>query len=317
MSGSDSKSHIVQSLIINMIIAAVKFAAAFFTKSGSMLAEAVHSFADCGNQLLLLWGLNRSSQPPDERHPLGYGRASYFYAFIVALLLFTLGGVFSVYEGVHKLMHPEPASHLGWAMGILGFSLLLEGYATYGNMKSINEKRQNKPFFQYLKDTKDSDLVVVFAENSAAVLGLAVALVAIILTEATGQPAFDAVGSLLVGLVLIGVAVFLFNEMKSLLVGEAADPDIRAAAHDIAARHPRIDKVLGLITMQQGPGEVVLAIKLKMSGGLSGDQLVDAINEFERELQSQRPEVKWLFAEPDNDNRTKAAERAAAEQSHT
>jgi cation diffusion facilitator family transporter len=301
----NNTSHIVQSLVINLIIAVVKAVAAFFTGSGSMLAEAIHSGADCGNQLLLLVGVKRAGRPPDAQHPLGYGRAMYFYSFLVALLLFTLGGVFSVYEGVHKLMHPAPAEYLGWAIGILLFSLVLEGYATYGNIKALNAKRGNVPFYQHLKDSKDSDLVVVFGENSAAVLGLAVALVAVTLTLLTGQTWFDAVGSLLVGVVLIAVAVFLAREINSLLVGEAADPIITAAAKDIAHRHPRIERVLGLITLQQGPGEVLVAIKLKMNSGMTGDELVRAINEFERELQETRPEVRWLFAEPDFENADK------------
>src|SRR5689334_4358421 len=165
--GDHGTSHIIQSLAVNVVIAVVKFAAAFSTGSGSMLAEAIHSGADCGNQILLLFGVKQAKKPPDAQHPLGYGRSVYFWSFMVALLLFSGGGVFSIYEGIHKLAHPEPVEHIEWAIGILLFSLLLEGWSTWGNIKDMNKRRGSKGFFQYLKDTKDSDLVVIFGENSA------------------------------------------------------------------------------------------------------------------------------------------------------
>jgi cation diffusion facilitator family transporter len=292
-------AHIYQSLVVNVIIAAVKFAAAFFTGSGSMLAEAIHSFADCGNQLLLLRGVTQAKKPPDDKHPLGYGRDVYFWSFMVALLLFTGGGVFSIYEGVHKLQHPEPIQHVEWAIGILGFSLLLEGWATFGNIKELNKRRGAKGFMQYLKDTKDSDLVVVFGENSAAVLGLGLALLAIVAAMVTGDPRADATGSLLVGLVLVGVAMFLAKEVKSLLVGESADPEIGQAASELAVADPRIEKVINCITMQQGPGEVLVAIKIKCEPKLSAADVSLMINEFEGRLRARCPEAKWVYVEPD------------------
>lgn len=301
MSGSgDSTSHILQSLAANGVIAAAKFAGAFFTGSGAMLAEAIHSGADCGNQILLLIGVKESRRPPDARHPLGYGRNVYFWSFMVALLLFSGGGVFSIYEGVHKLSEePHALEHVGWALGILGFSLALEGWATWGNIKELNKRRGATPFLRFLADTKDSDLVVVFGENAAAVLGLAIALVAIGYAKVTGDTRADAVGSLLVGLVLVGVAVFLAREVKSLLVGEAADPIISEAAHKLAAANACIDEVLQCITMQQGPGEVVVALKVRCAPNLTAHDLSRAINDFEAALRRQRPEAKFIFVEPD------------------
>lgn len=292
-------SHIIQSLVVNLVIATLKFAAAFFTGSGSMLAEAIHSFADCGNQLLLLNGVKQGRRPPDEKHPLGYGRNVYFWSFMVALLLFTGGGVFSIYEGVHKLSHPEPIDHVEWAIAILGFSLLLEGWATFGNIRELNKRRGKKAFMRFLRDTKDSDLVVVFGENSAAVLGLALALGAIVAAMLTGDPRADALGSLLVGLVLVGVAVFLAIEVKSLLVGEAADPEIGSGARELAVADPRIEKVINCITMQQGPGEVLVVIKIKCEPRLTAADVSALINDFESKLRARCPEVKWLYVEPD------------------
>ena len=300
MSGNDhGTGHIIQSLVVNGIIAVAKGLAAFFTGSGAMLAEAIHTVADCGNQLLLLRGVTEARKPPDELHPLGYGRNLYFWSFMVALLLFTGGGVFSIYEGIHHWQHPEPVENIALALGILGFSLVLEGWATFGNIKELNKRRQGVPFFLFLKETKDSDLVVVFGENAAAVLGLVFALIAISLTKITGQPKFDAMGSLLVGLVLVGVAIFLAKEVKSLLVGEAADPTIKLAAAELATAHPKIDKLLVCVTVQQGPGEVFVALKVKIAHGMSGDELVSVINEYEDQLRKRCPEVQWCFVEPD------------------
>lgn len=299
MSAQDSTRHIIQSLVVNLVIAAAKFGAAAFTGSGAMLAEAIHSFADCGNQILLLRGVKESRRPPDASHPLGYGRTLYFWSFMVALLLFSGGGVFSVYEGVHHWQHPEKVENLALALGILGFSLALEGWATLGNIKELNARRGSTPFLQYLRETKESDLVVVFGENSAAVLGLGLALVAIVLTKVTGDLRYDAAGTILVGVVLVGVAVFLAVEVKSLLVGESADPTISAAASELAIAHPKIEKMLACITVQQGPGEVFVALKVKIERGLSGEELVDVINEYEDQLRQRCPEVQWCFVEPD------------------
>jgi cation diffusion facilitator family transporter len=299
VSGQDSTRHIIQSLVVNLVIAAAKFGAALFTGSGAMLAEAIHSFADCGNQMLLLRGVNESRRPPDPSHPLGYGRTLYFWSFMVALLLFSGGGVFSIYEGVHHWQHPQKVENLTLAVGILGFSLLLEGWATWGNVKELNARRGSTPFVRYLQDTKDSDLVVVFGENSAAVLGLGLALLAIVLTQVTGDPRFDAAGTALVGVVLVGVAIFLAVEVKSLLVGEAADPTISGAASELAVAHPKIERMLACITVQQGPGEVFVAIKVRIERGLTGEQLVGVINEYEDQLRERCPEVQWCFVEPD------------------
>lgn len=299
MSAESSTSHIIQSLIVNTVIAIAKLVAAVFTKSGSMLAEGIHSAADCGNQCLLLWGVKQAQRPADDVHPLGYGRNVYFWSFMVALLLFTGGGVFSVYEGIHKLQHPEPIQHVEWAIAILGFSLLLEGWATLGNVKTLNKRRGAKPFFQFLKDTKDSSLVVVFGENSAAMLGLAIALASIAVTMVTGDARADAVGSLLVGVVLVAVAVFLAIEVKSLLVGESADPEIKLAAEELAIADARVHHVASCITMQQGPGEVLVALKIVCEPGLTAVDVSSLINEFEARLRGKCPEAKWIYVEPD------------------
>ncbi|HEY4058021.1 MAG TPA: cation diffusion facilitator family transporter [Kofleriaceae bacterium] len=295
-----STGEVLKSLAVNVIIAVSKGVGAAITGSGAMLAETLHSFADCGNQLLLLVGIKQSGKPADDKHPLGYGRSMYFWSFIVALLLFSGGGMFSIYEGVHKLRHPEAVGDVKVAVVIIAISLLLEGWSCLGNIKEMKKRRGDVPFFRYLKETKDSDLVVVFGENSAAVLGLIFALAALLLSAQTGDGRYDALGSLFIGTTLVGVAIFLAREVKSLLIGESADPSLTKVAEQLVEEDPNVEKLVRMLTLQQGPGEIVVAMKLKFRPGLETNQLVDAINAFERNLEAKAPEVKWSFIEPDN-----------------
>jgi cation diffusion facilitator family transporter len=299
----EDTSHIIQSLVVNVAIALVKTVAAVLTKSGSMLAEALHSFSDCGNQILLLVGVRQARKPATTSHPFGYGRALYFWSFMVALMLFLGGGSFSIYEGIHKIREPEPIERPWLGIAILVISLGLEGTATISNIKELNARRGSKPFFRYLKDTTDSDLVVVFGENSAAVFGLMFAIVSVLLAGATGDGRWDGIGSCAIGLVLVGVALFLAVEVSSLLLGEAAAPEITEAARASASQFREIEKVLNIVTMQQGPGEVLVHIKVAFSPDLSIEEACRVINEFEVALRRARSEVRWVFVEPDIEKR--------------
>lgn len=298
-SAKHDTGHIIQSLVVNLLITVCKSFAAFMTHSGAMLAEAIHSFADCSNQALLYMGVKQAQRPPDAKHPLGYGRSVYFWSFMVAMLLFSVGGMFSVYEGVHKYSHPEPVQNIGWGVGVLIFSILLEGYAAYSNVVEMNKRRGTTRFLKYLRETKDSDLVVIFGENSAAVLGLFLALFFMLASYYTGDGRYDAIGSLLIGVVLIGVAIFLSVEVKSLLIGESADPIIEQTAQKIAFEHPKINTLINCITMQQGPGEVLVCVKIKCEPHLNALDVSLLINEFEASLRRTCPEVRWLYVEPD------------------
>jgi cation diffusion facilitator family transporter len=293
--------HIIQSLVVNVTIAIAKGIAAVFTGSGAMLAETLHSSADCTNQVLLLLGVRRAGKPADAQHPLGYGRSLYFWSFIVALLLFSGGGVFSIYEGVHKFINPEPVEHAEIGLAILGFSILMEGWATWGNLKEMKQRRGKTPLLTWLRATKDSDLIVIFGENSAAVAGLSAAIIAMVLAWRTGDGRFDAAGSIVIGVVLVAVAIFLGTEVTSLLLGERADPAVDAAVNELVASDPNVDALLRLITVQQGPHEVLVAMKVRLKDGLSGTEVVDAINRFERELKTRVPDIRWCFVEPDHE----------------
>ena len=298
-SNDHGTGHIIQSLIVNVLIACSKGFAAFMTGSGSMLAETIHSFADCANQGLLLMGVKQAQRPADQKHPLGYGRSVYFWSFMVAMLLFSIGGMFSIYEGVHKFNNPEPVENIVWGVGILLFSLALEGYATYSNVVELNQRRGTTGFVKYIRSTKDSDLIVIFGENSAAVFGLILAITALITSYYTGDGRYDALGSLAIGVVLIAVAIFLSIEVKSLLIGESADDEIKHLVEKEAEKSPEILELINCITIQQGPGEVLMCIKIKCKHDLSALQISTMINKFESNIRSKAPEVKWIYIEPD------------------
>jgi cation diffusion facilitator family transporter len=294
-----STAHIIQSLAVNVIIAATKAVAAFFTHSGAMLAEALHSFSDCGNQILLLIGVRQARKPPDRSHPLGYGRAIYFWSFLVALMLFLGGGVFSIYEGIHKIKNPEPVERVWLGLVILFISIGLEGSACLSNVKEMNKRRGDVPFMKYLKDTKDSDLIVVFGENFAAVLGLTFAIAALVLAWKTGDGRWDGIGGVLIGAVLVGVAIFLATKVSSLLIGESADPVIDAEVRKIASEMKELERVLSLVTVQQGPGEVMVSIKVAFTSSMIIEDVCKTINRFEARIRKAMPEVRWIFVEPD------------------
>jgi cation diffusion facilitator family transporter len=299
MAGGEGVGYIFRALIANGLIAISKGVGAVITGSSAMLAETLHSLSDCANQLLLLLGLKQSRRPPTPEYPLGQGRQLYFWSFMVAMLLFLGGGAYSIYEGIHKLGSDEPIQAPLLAIGILGFGLVLELWSMAGAVKAVNQRRASRPILTYLRESKDSDLVVIFGEDLAACLGLALALIAVTVSWITGDPRWDAIGTLAIGTVLIGIAVFLAIEVKSLLLGEAADTELATQIERLVLTDPNIIGVLRMITVQQGPGEILVAMKLHMKSGLSIDDAVQSINAAEDRLQTQIPELKWLFVEPD------------------
>lgn len=299
MSEGHSNKVVITGLAINATIAIGKGIAAAISGSGSMLAEAIHTSADCLNQILLLIGLSQAKQGASDKHPLGTGRASYFWSFIVALMLFFGGGVFSIGEGFEKIVHKEPVEKIGLGIAVLLFSLVMESIALAQCVREIDKKRGKMTRGEYLQFTKDAELVVCTGENTAAVIGLGLALVCVLLAKYV-DPRFDGVGGVLVGLVLVWVAIFLARKVKSLLLGERADPEIDRSVHEAAKDDPRIEQVLRMISVQQGPGEVMIATKLKLRDDLTAKEVVDCINAFEDRVRAREPEVKWQFVEPDN-----------------
>ena len=298
-SHSGTARAILYAFLANGGIAIAKSWVAWLTGSGSMLAEAIHSYADTGNQVLLYMGLKQSGKPADDEHPLGYGKLSYFWSFIVALMLFSLGGIFSIYEGLHKIRHPEPLDQLWIAIGVLGLAIVLESFSLMGCLREINIIRRDRPFREWLKNTRNSELVVVLGEDVAALLGLVLAFVFVGLAGVTGDPTYDAIGSICIGAVLIVISVFLTLRVRSLLVGKSADPEIQAIISSVIERDEDILQIFSVITMQFGP-DTLMAAKIRLRPGMVVEQAVQVINELERELKSNVPGLKWCFIEPDN-----------------
>ncbi|MBI4984220.1 MAG: cation diffusion facilitator family transporter [Rhodocyclales bacterium] len=296
-----STKAIFYALGANAGIAVAKFAAAFWTGSGSMLAEAIHSTADCTNQLLLLLGMKEAKRPESADHPLGHHRVTYFWSMVVALLLFFVGGAFSVYEGVERFLHPQPMQYGLLAMGVLGVAVVLEGISLWGALREIRKESGGKPFLRWFRETRQSELMVVAGEDIAALAGLALAFVAVGAAELTGNPLWDALGSVAVGLVLMVVAVAVMTEVKKLIVGESVAPELRAEIEAFVAAQPEVERVLNIITLAWGD-KMVIAVKALMRDmdSIGGAAMVVAINAVEARMQERFPSARWVFFEPDS-----------------
>ncbi|HIC43509.1 MAG TPA: cation diffusion facilitator family transporter [Sulfurimonas sp.] len=295
---SGSVKSIYMALAANFIISLAKFAAAIVTKSGSMFAEAIHSLADSGNQGLLLLGLKKAKKPASIDFPLGHGKEIYFWSFLVAIILFSVGGVFSIYEGVHKLQHPEPLSSPLIAIGVLLFSIMLEGAAMWGCWKEVKKDARGRKVWTWFKESRRSELIVVFGEDFAALTGLTFALFAISLTLYTGNPVYDAAGSIVIGALLMVVAIFIGFEVKSLLIGQSVDLDVQKEMEEFLKNRDEIDDIFSLKTLQLG-GDVMVAVKAKMAPMDSAEDLIKAINQCEIQLKEKYPQILWSFFEPD------------------
>ena len=296
--GGDSTRAIFFALGANFAIAVAKGVAAFFTGSSAMLAETVHSLADCGNQLLLLLGMRQAKAPPSPDYPLGYGKAIYFWSFLVAVMLFTVGGMFSLYEGIHKLQHPEPLQHWYWAAGVLVFGIIAEGVSMRACLHEVNKARGDRSLWQWFRESRQAELVVIFGEDLAALLGLAFALVAVLLAVYTGNPLWDAIGTIAIGALLIVVAVFVAIEVKAMLIGQSVDPARQKQMRDFLEARPEVQRVISLITLQLG-NEVMVSVQAQMHERRDVETLVDQINGIERAMKQSFPEVRWSFFEPD------------------
>lgn len=295
--GSSTRA-ILFALFANSGIAITKTGAAIYTKSGSMLAEAIHSYADCGNQLLLLLGLRQSKKPPSEEHPLGYGKATYFWSFMVAILLFSMGGLFSIYEGWHKLHEPAALNKVWVGLIVLAFSICLEVVSMYGCMREINKMRGKRPLWEWLKTSRNAELVVIFGEDLAALLGLVVAFGFLLVAYLTGNPIFDAYGSISIGVILLLISVFVAIRVKVMLIGRSADPDIENLIENYIRNNPNIEKLFNLISMQLGP-QIMLAAKVRLKNDITLEDGISQINDLERSIKAKFPEVQWIFIEPD------------------
>lgn len=295
---ADSLKSILYALGANLAIAIAKSIGAVYTGSSSMLAEAIHSFADCGNQALLIWGLRAAKRDATPDHPLGHGRAIYFWSFIVALMLFSMGGLFSIYEGVHKLHDSEPVKYAWVAVAILTFGVAAESMSLWGALREIDKERGDLSLWQWFRTSRQSELLVIFGEDLAALGGLVLALGFIALSMITGNPIWDAIGSIGIGVLLVCVAVLVGIEVKALLVGQSAEPQVVARLRAHIEAQPEVAQVYSLITQQLG-SEIMVAVKARMHPASSDVALIGAINAVEARLRAEFAQVRWIFFEPD------------------
>jgi len=296
----DSVKTIFYALGANFAIFCSKAVAAWMTGSSAMLAEAVHSLADCGNQGLLLLGMKRAKRAPSPDYPLGYGKEIYFWSFLVALMLFSVGGVFSLYEGWHKL-HSTQALTSPWiAVGVLTFGIIAEAVSMRACLMEVNKARGDQGLYTWFRESRQAELVVIFGEDLAALLGLVFALSAVVATMVTGNPVYDAIGTMGIGLLLIVVAVFVAIEIKALLIGQSVEAGTRTAIREFIEQRPEIGTIFNIITVQLGNDIMVAVQAAPADPAMSTADNIVRINAVESALRARFTDVKWCFFEMDD-----------------
>lgn len=296
MAGS-SKKVILAALIGNGLIAITKFAAAGITRSSAMLSEAIHSVVDTGNQVLLLYGLKRSKRPADAEFPFGHGRELYFWSFVVAIMIFAVGSGVSIYEGIRHLMHPEPVKSPMVNYVVLALAMIFEGVAWLYAWRAFDQHRGRKGYLRAVREGKDPTMFVVLFEDSAAMLGLVVAFLGILLSDVTGILWFDGAASVVIGLILGGTAAWLAYETKSLLIGESADPALVACLRRIAEAHPEVETVNKLLTMHMGAEDILVNVSADFVNDSDAEQVEQVISRIDKEFKQTNPAIKRVFIE--------------------
>jgi len=294
-----STKAVVAALIANLIIAVAKFVAAGVTGSSAMLSEGIHSVADSGNQALLLFGNRRAQRPADRTHPFGYGPELYFWSLIVAVILFGLGGGFSIYEGIAHLGHPEVPGDPIWVYSVLGIAFVVEAYALKVAVKQLNATGAEGGFLHRLRASTDPRVFVPIAEDAAALVGVVVAFLGVFLARSLNMPVFDGASSIVIGLILAGVALFLAAETRTLMVGEAVEATLEARVRTVCQNNPDVAELVRLRGIHMGPDEILLALDVRFVPDLSGSTVAEAIDRLEDQLRAIDPRVKRLLVEPD------------------
>ena len=286
-------------MLANAGIAVAKFVAYLVTSSASMLAESIHSVADTSNQGLLLLGGKRARKVADDQHQFGYGRERYFWSFVVAMVLFSLGGLFSIYEGVNKILHPHELASVGWAIGVLSVAIVLETFSFRVAIVEARKVKGDRGWWEFIRGSRSPELPVVLLEDAGALIGLMLALVGVGLYAITGNEVWDAVGTLSIGVLLLVIATFLTIEMKSLLIGEAASEDHIEAITNAVSSSADVVRIIDIRTQHIGPDELLVAGKIEFSATLSTAQLAAAINVVESEIRRAVPLAGRIYLEPD------------------
>ncbi|MFI9589269.1 cation diffusion facilitator family transporter [Nonomuraea sp. NPDC052265] len=301
MSASGGTKAIIAALSANLAIAVAKFVAAFFTGSSSMLAEGIHSVADSGNQLLLLIGGKRAQRASDKAHPFGYGRERYFYAFVVAVVLFTIGAVFSIYEGWHKISAPAEVDKPIWAFAVLIFAIIAEGFSFRTAVKESNPLRGKQSWFAFIRRSKSPELPVILLEDLGALLGLIFALFGVTMAVVTGDGVWDGIGTLMIGVLLAVIAIVLAVETKSLLLGEGASPEVEEQIRAALEGAPEVARIIHMRTLHLGPEELLVAAKIAVEHDDTAGEVARGIDEAERRIRDAVPIARVIYLEPDLD----------------
>jgi cation diffusion facilitator family transporter len=294
-----SKSVILAAFSANLAIALVKFLVAWITASSAILAEAIHSVADTFDQILLFIGIRKAARKADELHPFGFSGEAYLWSFVVAIILFTGGAIFSVDEGVRKLRHPAPVDHIQYALLVLAIAIIAEAFSLRVAFRKINIERGKVGIITYLRRSKKAELIVVFLEDSAALIGLAIALAALLAEHFSGILLFDALASVLIGVLLAITALFIGNETRSLIIGESADPAMLRKIRLLLLKEDSISRVIHIRSLHLGAEDILLAVKAEFNEHLNIEQTCMVINGLEKDIRSHFPEVNKIFIEPD------------------
>jgi len=297
--GGHGTKAVIAALMANAGIAVAKFVGFVITGSASMLAESIHSVADSGNQGLLLLGGRRARREADAAHPFGYGRERYFWAFIVALVLFSLGGAFAIFEGVSKIRHPHELESPAVAIGILLFAIALETYSFRTAIVEANKIRGDASWWQFIRRSKNPELPVVLLEDLGAEIGLLIALSAVTATLVTDDPVWDGIGTLSIGLLLTAIAIVLASEMKSLLLGETASPEVESAIRSAIEADGAVKQLIHMRTQHIAPDELLVGAKVSFHDGLGVAELAEAVNRVETSIRAGVPEARVMYIEPD------------------
>ena len=297
MTSDSGKKTIVAAIVANLAIAVIKFVAATITGSSAMLSEGIHSTVDTGNEFLLLLGLRLSQKPADESHPFGYGQELYFWTLIVALFIFAIGGGLSIYEGLNHLMNPVPLEDPFWNYVVLASAVVFEGYSWTIALKELVAQKGEENIWQAIRSSKDPTIFTILLEDSAALLGLAIAFSGVFLGHLFNNIYLDGVASIVIGIILVIVAIFLMYESKGLLIGEGANPQMVASLKQLTQDDPAVGKVIRLLTLYFGPQEVLLNLEIQFKPNLSSENLALAIERLEKKVRQHYPEIKQIFVE--------------------
>ncbi|MEH1905240.1 MAG: cation diffusion facilitator family transporter [Nostoc sp.] len=297
MASDSSNKSIYAAMGANLAIAITKFIAASFTGSSAMTSEGIHSVVDTVDQLVLLLGIRRSQKPADASHPFGYGQELYFWTFIVALLVFAIGGGMSIYQGIIHLINPSPLEDAKWDYIVLAIAILLEGFSWIVALREFLPTKGRQNFWQAIKNSKDPTVLTILCEDTAAILGLIVAFIGIFLGHLFNNVYFDGIASIIIGIILAIVAMVLARESKGLLLGESADPKTIANIRSLSKTEPGVKEVIRILTMQLAPQEVLLNLEIQFSQNLTGEEIALTVESLETKIRHKHPEIKQIFIE--------------------